>query len=78
MVMTAGSGRLKKTGTSSVVFDSKQEENGGEAGIASPIADKIEFLTNDQGDIFYQPRKELGNKYSDSLNHPSQEINNNG
>lgn len=69
--MTAsGSARLKKTGTSSMHFDGNKElnqnmEDDDEILISAPAAgDKMEFLTNDQGDIFYQPRKTISNKLS--------------
>lgn len=81
MVMTAGSGRIKKTGSASVVYggtkelnenvivsgniNSDRNEDGGSTVLSTPVADKIEFLTNDQGDMFYNSRNEFINPFRD-------------
>lgn len=67
--MSAGSGRIKKTGTIPIIVDANKELNiNGDnfQNVASPtIADKIEFITNDRGDRFYSWKKESMNKQSD-------------
>lgn len=71
--MTAGSARLKETGTSSLYFDENKELNQNiqtedEVILSAPAdANKMEFLTNDQGDIFYQPQKGISNKLTNSF-----------
>lgn len=43
-------------------------EDDDEIKISAPvIGDKMEFLTNDQGDIFYQPRETISNKLTKSV-----------
>lgn len=58
MVMTAGSGRIRRP--SALIIEGNKELNANgnlnEAVVSPPIEDKIEFLTNDQGDLFYQPK----------------------
>lgn len=69
----AGSAQLKKTEFSSMPFDENKElnqnmENDDEIILSAPIAgDKMEFLTNDQGDTFYQPKKTISNKLTNSF-----------
>lgn len=74
MVMQAsGSARFKKAGTSSMHFDENKEldeniDDNDEITLSAPVAgDKMEFLTNDQDDIFHQPSKTISNKLTNSF-----------
>lgn len=72
-MQAANSARLKKAGTSSMHFDANKNLNQNmdyddEIALSAPVADdKMEFLTNDQGDIFYRPRKIISNKLTSSF-----------
>lgn len=67
MVMSAGTSRLRKTGTAAGSYDANKElsenEQSNSAATMASIADNIDIITNDQGDLFYEP------KFSTKLDH---------
>lgn len=72
MVMTAGTSRYRKTGTKNSATDTgnkeliQSEQNDNEP-ITSPVADNVDLLTNDDGDVFYGIAPKISLKLDDTF-----------
>ncbi|XP_055297687.1 uncharacterized protein LOC129566114 [Sitodiplosis mosellana] len=69
MVMTAGTSRFRKTGTASTTGDANKElfQNDPHEAMISSVADNVDLLTNDQGDVFYGPAPKISFKLDNSF-----------
>lgn len=68
MVMTAGSGRIRKTATAHNGGDANKElSKNDQHEVISSVSDNLDLLTNDQGDIFYGPAPKLSFKLDNSF-----------
>lgn len=66
MVMTAGSGRFRKTQAPAITINANKDLNRNghmeNEAIISSVSDNIDLLTNDQGDVFFRPAPKLSFK----------------
>lgn len=73
MVMTAGTSRFRKTGTTGTAIDSHKElyqNDHNDAGVISThVSDNMDMITNEQGDIFFRPAPKIGIQLDDTVEH---------
>lgn len=73
MVMTAGTSRYRKTGTTNSAPDTNgnkeltQSEQTDNEPVMSPVADNVDLLTNDDGDVFYGIAPKISLKLDDTF-----------
>lgn len=69
--MTAGSTRLRKTGSAGTAIDSNKDlihQDQSEAGVISTsVSDNVDMITNDQGDVFFGPSPKISFKLDDTV-----------